>query len=229
MHLISTELLVDSQDLPDLTHWSRDEMAAILQTMFSNAFSSMKIYEFRLKCNWSLFLGVQLTIFQHWFKWWIGAAHATSHHLNQCWPSLLMHICVSRPPWIHADMCFDINNYQLQKHFIYIQRLNIRRIGTTCNLFIGNKCATNNSRWESTVSLTWTNWISVLHVVLHPNLLWEGRNAKETSMPVVPYRYVGRLTNIGNPIVEIRLLWDLIFTMIVPMLARRHFHIESGP
>ena len=32
---------------------------------------------------WSLFLGVQLTISQHWFRWWLGADQATSHYLNQ--------------------------------------------------------------------------------------------------------------------------------------------------
>ena len=44
------------------------QMDAIFQTTFSNAFSSMKMYEFLLKFHWSLFLGVQLTIFHHWFK-----------------------------------------------------------------------------------------------------------------------------------------------------------------
>ena len=47
-----------------LTHWGRDKMAAIFQTTFS----WMKIYEFRSKFHWSLFLRVQLTIFQHWFR-----------------------------------------------------------------------------------------------------------------------------------------------------------------
>ena len=51
-----------------LTHWDRDNMAAIFQTIFSNAFSWMKIYAFRLKFHWSLFLRVKLTIFQHWFR-----------------------------------------------------------------------------------------------------------------------------------------------------------------
>ena len=51
-----------------LTHWSRDKMAAFSQTTLSNAFSWMKILEFRLKFHWSLFLRVQLTIFQHWFR-----------------------------------------------------------------------------------------------------------------------------------------------------------------
>ena len=53
---------------PDLTHWGRDKMAAVFQPTYSNGFSWMKLYEFRLKFHWNLFLGVQLTIFQHWFR-----------------------------------------------------------------------------------------------------------------------------------------------------------------
>ena len=52
----------------NLTHWGRDKMAAIFQTTFSKGFSWMKMYQFRLTFHWSLFLGVQLTIFQHWFR-----------------------------------------------------------------------------------------------------------------------------------------------------------------
>ena len=68
-----------------LTHWGRDKMDAISQTTFSSAFSWMKMFEFRLKFHWSLFLRVQLTIFQHWFRQWLGAVQATSHYLNQWW------------------------------------------------------------------------------------------------------------------------------------------------
>ena len=39
-----------------------------LQTTFSNAFSWMKIVIFQIKFHWSLFLRVQLTICQHWFR-----------------------------------------------------------------------------------------------------------------------------------------------------------------
>ena len=40
-----------------LTHWGRDKIAAISQTTFSNAFSNaIKMYEFRLRFHWSLFL-----------------------------------------------------------------------------------------------------------------------------------------------------------------------------
>ena len=41
-----------------LTHWGLDKWLL---------FSWMKMYEFRLKFHWSLFLRVQLTITQHWF------------------------------------------------------------------------------------------------------------------------------------------------------------------
>ena len=51
-----------------LTHWGRDKMDAISQTTFSSAFYWMKMYELWLKIHWSLFLRVQLTIFQHWFR-----------------------------------------------------------------------------------------------------------------------------------------------------------------
>ena len=50
------------------THWGRDKIEAILQTTFSNAISWMKMFEFRLKFQWSLFLKVQLKIFQHCFR-----------------------------------------------------------------------------------------------------------------------------------------------------------------
>ena len=75
------------------------KMAAIFQTTISNAFSLIRMYKFRLIFHWSLLPRVQLTIFQHWFRWWLGAVQATSHYLNQCWHSLLTHICVIRPQW----------------------------------------------------------------------------------------------------------------------------------
>ena len=46
----------------------RHKIDAILQTTFSNAISSMKMFEFWLISRWSLFLKVQLTIFEHWFR-----------------------------------------------------------------------------------------------------------------------------------------------------------------
>ena len=49
---------ITGPQLNELTHWGRDKMAAISQTTFSIAFSSMKIFQLRLKFHWSLFLRV---------------------------------------------------------------------------------------------------------------------------------------------------------------------------
>ena len=51
-----------------LTHWGRDKIDDIFQTTFSNAFLWMKMYEFRLRFHWRLFLRFQLTIIHHWFR-----------------------------------------------------------------------------------------------------------------------------------------------------------------
>ena len=55
-----------------LTNIHMGKMAAISQTTLSDAFSWMQTYEFRLRLHWILFRGVELTIFQHWFRWWLG-------------------------------------------------------------------------------------------------------------------------------------------------------------
>ena len=41
------------------------------------------MYEFRLTFHRKLFIRFKLTIFQHWFRKWLGTDHATSHYLNQ--------------------------------------------------------------------------------------------------------------------------------------------------
>ena len=79
---------------------SQGQMVAILKTTFSGALSWMKMLEFWFKFHWNLFLGVQLTINQHWFRQWLDAKQATSHYLNQCWPSSLTHICSTRERWV---------------------------------------------------------------------------------------------------------------------------------
>ena len=38
----------------------------------------------------------QLTINQHWFRWWLAAEQATSHHLNQRWPGTMTTCGVTR-------------------------------------------------------------------------------------------------------------------------------------
>ena len=63
-HVIRCHVVMDHV----LTHLSSDKMAAISQTIFSDSFSWMKSFVLWLKFHWSLFLWVQLTTNQHWFK-----------------------------------------------------------------------------------------------------------------------------------------------------------------
>ena len=90
------------RDLVDWIYWltgwtqrGRDEIFAIAQMKFSNVFSWMKMYEFRLPFHLSLFLNFELTIFQHWFRWWLGA--------EQAMLSLSTHVCVTRPQWVNVE------------------------------------------------------------------------------------------------------------------------------
>ena len=50
-----------------LTHWGQDKIAVILQSIFSNPFSWMKMRKFWFKFHWSVFSWVLLIITQHWF------------------------------------------------------------------------------------------------------------------------------------------------------------------
>ena len=51
-----------------LKHQGRDKMDAIPHTTSPSTFSWIKMFEFRLKFHWSLYLRVELTIFQHWLS-----------------------------------------------------------------------------------------------------------------------------------------------------------------
>ena len=102
-HLMTLPTWLAEQLLDILTHLPLDKMVAISQTTFSNAFSWMKSFVFWFEFHWSLFLRVQLTICQHWFRKWPGADLATSHYLNQCWPSSPTHICGTRGRWVKGQ------------------------------------------------------------------------------------------------------------------------------
>ena len=82
-----------------ITRWSRDQMNAIVQTTFSNVISCMKIVTFRFKVHWNLLANFQLRIFQHWSRKRLDADQVTSHNLDQWWPGLLTHTCVTRYHW----------------------------------------------------------------------------------------------------------------------------------
>ena len=83
-----------------LTHWGRNKMPTISQTTLSSAFTRKKMSVFRLKFHRSLFLRVQLTIFQHFqiMAWRRPGDKPLSEAMKV---SLLTHICVARPQWFN--------------------------------------------------------------------------------------------------------------------------------
>ena len=69
----------------ELTHRGREKVAAISETIFSNAFSWNCEMKMKIQFHWTLFSMVQLTINQCWFSSWLGTDQATSHDMNQWW------------------------------------------------------------------------------------------------------------------------------------------------
>ena len=78
-----------------LIHWGRHFPDDIFKCIFLNTMSELKLEFQRI-----LFLKVQFTIFQHWFRWWLGANQATSIS-EPMMVRLLTHIRVNRPQWVN--------------------------------------------------------------------------------------------------------------------------------
>ena len=86
-----------------LTYWDRNKMSAIFQTTFWNAFSWMKMYEFRLRFLWSLFLRVQSTISQPLVQIMAWCRSGDKPLSESMMVSLLAHICVTRAQWVKQN------------------------------------------------------------------------------------------------------------------------------
>ena len=71
-------------------------MAAISQTIVSNAFSWMQMLQFLLRFHWNLFPTVKLTTFQ------LGSDNDLASYRRQAiiWTNDGTHICVTRPQWV---------------------------------------------------------------------------------------------------------------------------------
>ena len=64
----------------------------------------MTYFIFWLQFRLSLFLSVQLTMRQYWFRQRLGDRQAQCHYLNQWWPSSLAHICGTRGRWVKLGL-----------------------------------------------------------------------------------------------------------------------------
>ena len=63
---------------------------------------------------------VQLTIFQNWVRWWLGADKATTHYLNRCWPSSMTHTCGTWGKWVKST-----SNNQIYQGWRWIPKAGI--------------------------------------------------------------------------------------------------------
>ena len=153
-----------------LIHWGRDKMADIFQATFSNAFSWMKMFEFRLKFHWSLFPRVQLTICQHCrvqiMAWrrpgdkpyylnqlWLdyrrvytslalnGLTHITVFCIFGLKPKIPLYPYTKTLRWRHNDHA-GVSNHQ--PHGCLLNRLFRRKSKKTSKLRVTGLCAGNS-------------------------------------------------------------------------------------
>ena len=80
------------------THWDRDKIADIFQTIFSSEFYWMKMFHLRLYFHWSCLVGGPLTILQHC----LDGAKPLSEWMMVSLPT---HICVTRAQWVNFGVC----------------------------------------------------------------------------------------------------------------------------
>ena len=114
----------------------------------------MKIFEFRLRFHWRLFLGVQSTTFQHWFRSWLGAVQATSHYLNQWW-LVYWHIYAS----LGLNELVQINAWQVPLHNLWIKQWSFKHYLEEMSVVIG---VVRNARIRSYV-----NWLVYVQNIRH--------------------------------------------------------------
>ena len=112
----------DSRWIEDLTHWGRDKIDVILQTL-SNSFSLVKIYWFRLKFHWSLSSSPinNIPTLVQTMAWHQPGDKPISEPMI----ILLMHICLTRAQWVNSSLlsltCWSLKKMtkisQTRQHF----------------------------------------------------------------------------------------------------------------
>ena len=88
-------------------------MANIFQTTLSSAFSWMKMYEFRLRFHWNLFLSSELTIpaLVQIMAWRRPGDKPLSEPMMV---RFMTHICVTRPQWVNTRISYNVLSVSLK-------------------------------------------------------------------------------------------------------------------
>ena len=112
-----------------LTHWGRDQIDTISQTTFPNAFSRMKMNEFRLGFHWSLFSPrislkfvpkVRINNIPALVQIMAWRRPGDKPLSEPMMASILTHICVTRPQWVKETTHLWKVNIKSKKRHIYI-------------------------------------------------------------------------------------------------------------
>ena len=166
-------------------------MVAIFQTTFSNGFSWMKMYEFRLTFHWSLFLRVKSTIFPALVQIMAWRRSGDKPLSEPMMVSLLTHICVTRPQWVNINKQTRINMWILiseRKHqykpvtnwmtpHVQTEISNItsnfehiKRVKLTNNFWIHMWQEKNHNFFDIWLYRNYSGWGNMCHGIGHPNL-----------------------------------------------------------
>ena len=85
-----------------LTYWGLDKMIDILHTTFSCAFSWMFCVLIHILRKFV----PKVSVHNKSASVQVRAKQATSHYLNQRWPSLVTHICITQSRWVNLIKCY---------------------------------------------------------------------------------------------------------------------------
>ena len=91
-----------------LTHWGRDEIDAIVQTTFSNAFSWMKMYQFSLRISLKFVPKFQINNIPALVQIMAWRRPGDKPLSEPMIVVLLTHICVTRPQWVKLSINTDL-------------------------------------------------------------------------------------------------------------------------
>ena len=98
--LIGAAKVISYSNIDRLNTLRPRQLSEKLQTPFSNAFCSMKMFEFFIIISLKFASKGPIdnkSVLAQVMAW---RRRATSHYLNQWWPSSLTHKCVTRPQWV---------------------------------------------------------------------------------------------------------------------------------
>ena len=136
-------------------NWGRDKMVAIFGRNILKCILLNEIFKFWIKFQWSLFLMVQLTFSQHWFRYWLGTKQVISHYMNQWWSTLLLHMCVTQLQWVILKK----KNIVCQ-HFKLQQQHELTHWGRVTHICLGNLAIIGSDNGLSPSrrqAIIWTN------------------------------------------------------------------------